>query len=68
MPIHLEFPDGANMAITEANIINYAGMYLIKRNGKHRPHQFVRPLQVGIDIRIKGSGGFVMKITPVKSI
>lgn len=34
MPMHLEFPDGANMAITEANIINYAGMYLIKRNGK----------------------------------
>ena len=33
MPTHFEFADGTQMAITEASIINYAGMYLTKKNG-----------------------------------
>ncbi|WP_419033621.1 glycoside hydrolase family 97 N-terminal domain-containing protein, partial [Dysgonomonas gadei] len=33
MPIMLEYPDNIFMAITEAAIVNYAGMYLVKENG-----------------------------------
>ena len=34
MPTHFEFADGTQMAVTEASIINYAGMYLTRRNGQ----------------------------------
>lgn len=34
MPTHFEYENGIHMAITEASIINYAGMYLTRRNGK----------------------------------
>lgn len=33
MPLLLEFPQKTFMAITEANLRNYAGMYLTKQNG-----------------------------------
>jgi alpha-glucosidase len=32
-PVFLEFPGNAYMAITEARLVDYAGMYLIKDNG-----------------------------------
>ena len=34
MPTHFEFTDGTQMAVTEASIINYSGMYLTRRNGQ----------------------------------
>ena len=34
MPTHFEFTDGTQMAVTEASIINYAGMYLTRKNGQ----------------------------------
>lgn len=34
MPATFEFENGSYMAVTEANLVNYAGMYLIKENGK----------------------------------
>lgn len=34
MPTHFEFADGTQMAVTEASIINYAGMYLTKKDGR----------------------------------
>ena len=34
MPTHFEFADGTQMAVTEASIINYAGMYLTKKKGR----------------------------------
>lgn len=33
MPTLLEFPGGVYMAITEAALVNYTGMYLVKNNG-----------------------------------
>ncbi|WP_228462477.1 glycoside hydrolase family 97 protein [Mucilaginibacter ginsenosidivorans] len=33
MPALFEYPKGIYMAITEANLLDYAGMYLIKHNG-----------------------------------
>ena len=33
LPATFEFPAGIYMAITEANLLDYAGMYLIKHNG-----------------------------------
>ncbi|MBS1523314.1 MAG: glycoside hydrolase family 97 protein [Bacteroidetes bacterium] len=33
MPATFEYPHGIYMAITEANLLDYAGMYLIKHNG-----------------------------------
>jgi len=32
-PVLFEFPKGMYMAITEANLLDYAGMYLMKHNG-----------------------------------
>ncbi len=34
MPALFQFPNNVCMAITEAQLLDYAGMYLIKRNGK----------------------------------
>lgn len=34
MPLTLEFEDGSFAAVTEANLVDYAGMYLIKDGGK----------------------------------
>jgi alpha-glucosidase len=33
LPATFEYPHGVYMAITEANLLDYAGMYLIKHNG-----------------------------------
>jgi alpha-glucosidase len=33
LPVLFEFPENTFMAITEASLVNYAGMYLGKRNG-----------------------------------
>ena len=33
MPALFEYPNGTYMAITEANLLDYAGMYLVKHNG-----------------------------------
>jgi alpha-glucosidase len=33
LPATFEYPDGVYVAITEANLLDYAGMYLIKHNG-----------------------------------
>ena len=33
MPVLLQFPDHVYMAITEAELVDYAGMYLVKQNG-----------------------------------
>ena len=34
MPTLFEYPDGIFMGITEANILGYPGMYLVKENGR----------------------------------
>jgi alpha-glucosidase len=33
MPIMIQYPNGTHMAITEAAVVNYAGLYLMKENG-----------------------------------
>lgn len=33
LPATFEYPNGVHLAITEANLLDYAGMYLIKHNG-----------------------------------
>ena len=33
LPALFEYPKGVYMAITEANLLDYAGMYLVKHNG-----------------------------------
>lgn len=54
MPTLFEFPDKTYMAITEANLRNYAGMYLIKRNGSLEsqlsPHQGQEEVKVVADL------------------
>src|SRR5581483_2178003 len=51
MPALFEFPNGIYMAITEANLLDYAGMYLIKHNGVIRSS--LSPLPDQKDIRVK---------------
>ncbi len=34
LPVHFEFPDGTNLAFTEADVRNYAGMYLVRKDGR----------------------------------
>lgn len=33
MPLMIQYPNGIHMAITEAAVVNYAGLYLMKENG-----------------------------------
>src|SRR6185437_2098000 len=46
-PVFLEFPDGLYMAITEARLVNYAGMYLLKDKGLLRSELSPLPASVG---------------------
>ena len=51
MPALFEFPNKVYMAITEANLRNYAGMYLMKHNGVMKSQ--LSPLQGQKEIKVK---------------
>ncbi|MDN3583238.1 glycoside hydrolase family 97 protein [Mucilaginibacter flavus] len=51
MPALFEFPNGNYMAITEAALLDYAGMYLIKHNGLLESR--LSPLPKQPDIKVK---------------
>ena len=51
MPTLFEFPNGIFMAITEANIVDYAGMYLCKENGVLRGKLSPLPGQTRIKVK-----------------
>ncbi len=51
MPALFEFPNGTFMAITEANLRDYAGMYLVKHKGILRSQ--LSPLQNQTEIKVK---------------
>ncbi|MEO9004810.1 MAG: glycoside hydrolase family 97 protein [Ginsengibacter sp.] len=51
MPALFEFPDKVYMAITEANLRDYAGMYLMKHNGVLKSQ--LSPLQGQTAIKVK---------------
>lgn len=51
MPALFEFPDNVYMAITEANLRDYAGMYLTKRNGTLKSQ--LSPLQGQTEVKVK---------------
>jgi len=53
LPATFMFPKGVYMAITEANLLDYAGMYLIKHNGKLQTSLSPLPHQTGIKVRAK---------------
>jgi alpha-glucosidase len=53
MPILFEFPKGIYMAITEANLHDYAGMYLIKHNGALESR--LSPLPHQTEIKVKAT-------------
>ncbi|MFI5158184.1 MAG: glycoside hydrolase family 97 protein [Sphingobacteriales bacterium] len=53
MPALFMFPNGAYMAITEANLFDYAGMYLIKHNGILQSSLSPLPHQQEIKVRAK---------------
>ncbi|MEO6328705.1 MAG: glycoside hydrolase family 97 catalytic domain-containing protein, partial [Ginsengibacter sp.] len=53
MPALFEFPGKVYMAITEANLVNYAGMSLIKRDGILSSQ--LSPLQGQIAIKVKAT-------------
>ena len=53
MPVLFEFPKGQYMAITEANLRDYAGMYLIKHNGVLESR--LSPLPNQPDIKVKAT-------------
>ncbi len=53
MPSLFEFSDDTYMAITEANLRDYAGMYLKKRNGTFTSQ--LSPLQGQSDIKVKAT-------------
>lgn len=46
-PVFLEFPGGLYMAITEARLVNYAGMYLMKDKGLLRSELSPLPAAAG---------------------
>jgi len=48
MPALFEYPKGIYMAITEANLLDYAGMYLVKHNGVLQSSLSPLPTQKGI--------------------
>lgn len=51
MPALFEFPDNVYMAVTEANLRDYAGMYLTKRNGVLKSQ--LSPLQGQAEVKVK---------------
>ncbi len=51
MPALLQFPNNIVMAITEAALLDYAGMYLIKRNGMLTSQLSPLPNQPGIKVK-----------------
>lgn len=53
MPTLFEFPQQIYLAITEANLRNYAGMYLSKRNGML--HSQLSPLPGQTEIKVKAT-------------
>ncbi|MGE9312368.1 glycoside hydrolase family 97 protein [Niabella sp. CJ426] len=53
LPALFEFPEKVYMAITEANLRNYAGMYLTKNNGILTSQ--LSPLQGQTEIKVKAS-------------
>ncbi|MDB5137873.1 MAG: glycoside hydrolase [Mucilaginibacter sp.] len=53
MPALFEFPKGIYMAITEANLLDYAGMYLIKHNGMLQSSLSPLPHQTDIKVIAK---------------
>ncbi len=53
MPVLFEFPKGLYMAITEANLHDYAGMYLMKHNGVLESR--LSPLPHQTEIKVKAT-------------
>lgn len=53
MPALFEFPNGNYMAITEAALLDYAGMYLIKHNGVLESR--LSPLPKQPDVKVKAT-------------
>jgi alpha-glucosidase len=51
MPALFEFPNGNYMAVTEAVLLDYAGMYLIKHNGVIESRLSPLPNQPGIKVK-----------------
>ena len=51
MPVLLQFPGNTYMAITEAALLDYAGMYLIKRNGMLTSQLSPLPNQPNIKVK-----------------
>ncbi|MBS1531957.1 MAG: glycoside hydrolase family 97 catalytic domain-containing protein, partial [Bacteroidetes bacterium] len=53
LPALFEYPKGIYMAITEANLLDYAGMYLIKHNGVLQSSLSPLPHQTEIKVKAK---------------
>jgi len=53
LPALFEFPKGTYMAITEANLLDYAGMYLIKHQGMLQTILSPLPQQTVIKVKAK---------------
>lgn len=51
MPVLLQYPNNTFMAITEAALLDYAGMYLIKKNGILTSRLSPLPNQNGIKVK-----------------
>lgn len=58
MPVFMEFPSGKYMAVTEANVVDYAGMMLVSRDGM---------LTGALSPRLDGSGLSVIGSLPHRS-
>lgn len=53
MPVLLQFPNSICMAITEAALLDYAGMYLIKKNGVLTSQLSPLPNQQAVKVKLK---------------
>ena len=53
LPALFEYPKGLYLAVTEANLLDYAGMYLVKHNGVLQSS--LSPLPKQKDIKVKAS-------------
>jgi len=53
LPALFEYPKGLYLAVTEANLLDYAGMYLVKQNGVLQSS--LSPLPKQKDIRVRAS-------------
>ncbi|MEO2061914.1 MAG: glycoside hydrolase family 97 protein [Christiangramia sp.] len=51
MPLLIQFPENINMAVTEAQLLDFAGMYLVKRNG--RLESRLSPLPGQQEVKVK---------------